>query len=38
VLPGDDAYNSNGRIWDGAVDHRPALLVICETAEDVGAA
>src|SRR5258708_39564407 len=34
VLPSDDAYDSVRH----AVDHRPALLAICETPEDVKAA
>jgi FAD/FMN-containing dehydrogenase len=38
VMPGDDAYESARQIWNGAVDHRPALLAICETQEDVRAA
>ena len=38
VVPGDDAYESARQIWNGAVDHRPALLAICETQEDVKAA
>jgi FAD/FMN-containing dehydrogenase len=38
VLPGDDAYDSIRQVWNGAVDHRPALLAICETSEDVKAA
>jgi FAD/FMN-containing dehydrogenase len=38
VLPGDDAYASARSIWNGAVDHRPAILAMCETAGDVEAA
>jgi FAD/FMN-containing dehydrogenase len=38
VLPGDDTYDQARQIWNGAVDHRPALLAICETTEDVKAA
>jgi FAD/FMN-containing dehydrogenase len=38
VLPDDDAYRSARQIWNGAVDHQPAILAICETAEDVRAA
>jgi hypothetical protein len=29
----DDAYASSRRIWNGAVDHRPALFALCDTAE-----
>jgi len=35
VLPGDEAYAAARSIWNGAVDHQPALLAICETPEDV---
>jgi FAD/FMN-containing dehydrogenase len=38
VLPGDDAYGAARQIWNGAVDHCPALLAICETPEDIAAA
>lgn len=38
LLPGDDAYASSRQIWNGAVHHRPAMFVLCETAEDVQAA
>lgn len=38
LLPSDDAYASSRRIWNGAVDHRPALFALCDTAEDVQAA
>ena len=37
LLPFDDAYASSRRIWNGAVDHRPALFALCETAGDVQA-
>ncbi|HEY8015429.1 MAG TPA: FAD-binding oxidoreductase, partial [Dongiaceae bacterium] len=36
--PGDDAYAHARQIWNGAVDHRPALFAFCETAEDVQSA
>jgi FAD/FMN-containing dehydrogenase len=38
ALPGDKAYASSRRIWNGAVDHRPALFALCEKAQDVQAA
>jgi FAD/FMN-containing dehydrogenase len=38
VLPDDDAYELTREVWNGAVDHRPALFAICATAEDVKAA
>jgi FAD/FMN-containing dehydrogenase len=37
VLPDDEAYEQTRKVWNGAVDHRPALLAICETLEDVKA-
>jgi FAD binding domain/Berberine and berberine like len=38
LLPGDRAYTSACQIWNGAVDHRPALFALCRTVEDVQAA
>ena len=38
LLPGDDAYASSRQVWNGAVDHRPALFALCENAQDVQAA
>lgn len=38
LLPGDCAYSSACQIWNGAVDHRPALFALCRTVEDVQAA
>ena len=38
ALPGEDAYDRARQIWNGAVDHRPALFAFCETAEDVQSA
>jgi FAD/FMN-containing dehydrogenase len=35
VLPGDIIYDDARRIWNGAVDHHPALIVRCETSQDV---
>jgi FAD/FMN-containing dehydrogenase len=37
VLPDDEGYDGARRIWNGAVDHQPALLVLCKSAEDVRA-
>jgi FAD/FMN-containing dehydrogenase len=36
--PGDDGYDDARRLWNGAVDHRPAALVRCLDADDVRAA
>jgi len=38
VQPGDEAYDNVRRTWNGAVDHRPALVAICQSTEDVQAA
>jgi hypothetical protein len=38
LLPGDDAYARARQIWNGAVDHYPALFALCETPKDVQAA
>ena len=38
ALPGEDAYRRGRRIWNGAVDHRPALFAFCETVEHVQSA
>ena len=38
ALPGEAAYARARQIWNGAVDHRPALFAFCETAEDVQSA
>src|SRR5262249_17433679 len=38
VLVSGLAYDESLRIWNGAVKHRPAVIVRCETAADVQAA
>jgi hypothetical protein len=35
VVAGEDAYGDVRRIWNGAVNHQPALFALCETVEDV---
>ena len=35
ILPGDAAYETARRIWNGAIDRRPALIVRCVDAHDV---
>jgi len=37
VLRGDSAYPAARRVWNGAVDKHPALIVYCENAHDVAA-
>ena len=38
LLPGDQAYREAIAIWNGAVERFPAIVVQCETTEDVVAA
>jgi FAD/FMN-containing dehydrogenase len=38
VLRGDDDYAQTRQIWNGAVEHQPALIAVCETPSDVQAA
>src|SRR5215475_10480729 len=38
ALPGDAAYSSGRRLFNGAVDRHPALIAFCETMEDARAA
>src|SRR5215469_2590436 len=38
VLRGDDEYAETRQIWNGAVQHQPALFAVCETSSDVQAA
>jgi FAD/FMN-containing dehydrogenase len=35
VLPSDEAYENTRRVWNGAVDKRPALVARCSGAVDV---
>jgi FAD/FMN-containing dehydrogenase len=38
VLRGDDDYARTRQIWNGAVEHQPAIFAVCETTADVQAA
>jgi FAD/FMN-containing dehydrogenase len=38
VLRGDDDYPRTRQIWNGAVEHQPAMFAVCDTVADVQAA
>lgn len=38
LLPSDESYSDGRRIWNDAVESRPAIIACCECAEDVEAA
>jgi FAD/FMN-containing dehydrogenase len=38
IRPGDAPYDAERRIWNGAIDRRPALIARCTSAADVRAA
>ena len=35
LQPGDEAYDSARRVWNGMIDHKPALIVRCTNVDDV---
>ena len=35
IKPGDEAYAEARRVWNGAIDRRPALIARCVDADDV---
>lgn len=38
ISPDDQTYDIARKIWNGAVDHHPAMIAVCETIHDVQAA
>lgn len=38
VTPEDKVYDETRQIWNGAINHHPALIAICETVDDVQSA
>ena len=38
VLPDDAGYGQARKIWNGAIDKHPAVIVRCQTADDIAAA
>jgi hypothetical protein len=37
ITPSDEAYERGQRVWNGMIDRRPAGVLRCTSANDVGA-
>ncbi|GAA0321582.1 FAD-binding oxidoreductase [Bacillus carboniphilus] len=38
ILPGEESYDEKRKVWNGAIDRRPAAIIVCQSEEDVVAA
>jgi hypothetical protein len=38
ILPSNEKYDEKRKVWNGAVDRKPAAIVVCESSNDIVAA